>query len=268
MLPEPLPQEVQMNTKQIISLLFAATLLLISATSHAVSTTITVRVISKGAKFVGTSMGGVQITIQDVLTKEVLATGITQGSTGATDRIMKTPANRNAVFSDETSARFTTAIDISQPTWIEVRAYGPLAQIQSANTVASTQWVIPGKHIDGGDAWLLELPGFVVDILAPPAHSSIKKSPAVVAVQASVTMMCGCPIVPGGLWDAGKYEVSALVKKDGKDLESVPLAFGGAPSQFSGSIPVRGPGVYEVAVYAYDASNGNTGIDRVTYIVE
>lgn len=257
-----------MSMRQLFSLMFAAMLLLVHVPSHAVPTTITVRVISKGAKFVGSSMGGVQITIRDTLTGEVLASGITRGSTGATDRIMKTPANRNAVLSDETSARFTAAIDISQPTWIEVRAYGPLAQLQSANTVSSTQWVIPGKHIDGGDAWLLELPGFVVDILAPPAHSTIKQSPAAVAVQASVTMMCGCPIVPGGLWDAGKYEVSALVKKDGKDLASVPLAFAGTPSQFSGSIPVSGPGVYEVAVYAYDASNGNTGIDRVTYIVE
>jgi hypothetical protein len=254
--------------KQVIAFIFVSTLLLVHAPSYAVPTTITVRVISKGAKFVGTSMGGVQITIRDTLTGEVLASGITRGSTGATDRIMKTPANRNAVLSDESSARFTATIDISQPTWIEVRAYGPLAQIQSANTVYSTQWVIPGKHIDGGDAWLLELPGFVVDILAPPAHATMKASPAAVAVQASVTMMCGCPIVPGGLWDAGKYEVSALVKKDGKDLESVPLAFAGTPSQYAGSIPVRGPGVYEVAVYAYDASNGNTGIDRVTYIVE
>ena len=107
-----------------------------------------------------------------------------------------------------------------------------------------------------------------MDILAPPAHSTMKESPAAVVVQASVTMMCGCPIVPGGLWDAVKYEVSALVKKDGRDLESVPLSFAGTPSQYAGSIPVRGPGVYEVAVYAYDASNGNTGIDRVTYIVE
>jgi hypothetical protein len=241
---------------------------LISTPLHAVPTTITVRVISKGAKFVGTSMGGVQITIHDALTKEVLATGITRGSTGNTDRIMKTPLNRNAVLADDTSARFTATIDINRPTWIEVRAYGPLAQIQSANTVSSSQWVIPGKHIDGGDAWLLELPGFVVDILAPPAHSTIKASPAAVTVQASVSMMCGCPIVPGGLWDAGAYEVSALVMKDGKDMESIPLAYAGTPSQYAALIPVRGPGVYEVAVYAYDASNGNTGIDRVTYIVE
>jgi hypothetical protein len=257
-----------MRMKTVISLMFAATMLLVHTLSYAVPTTITVRVISKGAKFVGTSMGGVQITIQDALTKAVLAAGTTQGSTGNTDRIMKASTHRNAVLADAASARFTATIDINQPTWIEVRAYGPLAQIQSANTVSSTQWVIPGKHIDGGDAWLLELPGFVVDILAPPAHSTIKESPQTVRIEASVTMMCGCPIIPGGLWDAGKYEVSALVKKDGKDLESVPLAFAGTTSQFTGSIPVRGPGVYEVAVYAYDASNGNTGIDKVTYIVE
>lgn len=254
--------------KRAISLMFAAIPLLIHAPLHAVPTTITVRVISKGAKFVGSSMGGVQITMQDALTGEVLATGITRGSTGNTDRIMKTPLNRNAVRADDTAARFTATIDINRPTRIEVRAYGPLAQIQSANTVSSSQWVIPGKHIDGGDAWLLELPGFVVDILAPPAHSTIKGSPAAVAVQASVTMMCGCPIAPGGIWDAGKYEVSARVRKDGKDMETIPLSFAGTTSQFKAAIPVSGPGVYEVAVYAYDPSNGNTGIDSATYIVE
>lgn len=257
-----------MSMKELISLMFAAMLLLVHVPSHAVPTTITVRVISKGAKFVGTSMGGVQITVKDALTGEILATGITRGSTGDTDRIMKKPANRNDVLADEASARFTATIDINQPTRIEVRAYGPLAQIQSANTVSSSQWVIPGRHIDSGDAWLLELPGFVVDILAPPAHSTIKESPAAVTVQASVSMMCGCPIVPGGLWDAGKYEVSALVMKDGKDMESIPLAYAGRPSQYAAAVPVRGPGVYEVAVYAYDPLNGNTGLDRVTYIVE
>lgn len=37
-----------------------------------------------------------------------------------------------------------------------------LAQQQSMNFVSSTQWVLPSKHITGGDAWMLELPGFAV----------------------------------------------------------------------------------------------------------
>ena len=148
-------------------------MLFASATAHAIPTTITVRVISKGAKFVGTSMGGVQITLRNKMTKELLAIGVTKGSTGSTEKIMKTATHRNDSLSDEKSAKFTASIDINEPTWVEVTAHGPLAQIQSANTVSLSQWVIPGKHIDGGDAWLLELPGFVVDILAPPTHAKL-----------------------------------------------------------------------------------------------
>ena len=181
---------------------------------------------------------------------------------------MKANTNRNNTLSDDTSAKFTATIDLTKPTWIEVTAFGPLAQLQSANRVSSTQWVIPGKHIDGGDAWLLELPGFVVDILSPPTHAKLEGMVQSVQIKANITMMCGCPIAPGGLWDASGYEIKALVTKDGEPLETAPLSYADKPSQFEALIPVRGPGVYEVTVYAYDASNGNTGIDKVTYIIK
>ena len=152
--------------KTTVSILITTLLLLLSVKAYAIPTTITVRVISKGAKFVGTSMGGAQITLTNKITKKVLAVGVTKGSTGNTERIMKTATYRNDSLSDEKSAKFITSIDISEPTWVEVTTYGPLAQIQAANTSSLSQWVISGKHIDGGDAWLLDLPGFVVDVLA------------------------------------------------------------------------------------------------------
>jgi hypothetical protein len=254
--------------KNLISLFIILLVLLTCATSHAVPTTITVRVISKGAKFVGSSMGGAQITIRNNLTKELLASGTTQGATGNTEKIMKTDAKRNSTFSDATSAKFTATIDITEPTWIEVTAFGPQAQLQSANRVSSTQWIIPGRHIDGGDAWLLELPGFVVDILSPPTHLKLADVLEPVLVKANITMMCGCPIVPGGLWDGSGYEIKAIVTKDGKPLETVPLSYADTPSQYEALISVGGPGLYKVTVYAYDASNGNTGIDSVTYIIK
>jgi hypothetical protein len=254
--------------KSLISLFVIVGCLLTYATSHAIPTTITVRVISKGAKFVGTSMGGAQITIRNNMTKELLASGTTKGSTGNTEKVMKAGANRNSTLSDDTSAKFTTTIDISEPALIEVTAFGPQAQLQSANRVSATQWIIPGKHIDGGDAWLLELPGFVVDILSPPTHLVLEGVSEPVLIKANITMMCGCPIVPGGLWDASGYEIKAIITKDGKPLETVPLSYADKPSQFEALIPVRGKGVYKVTVYAYDASNGNTGIDSVTYIIK
>lgn len=254
--------------RNMLAMVIAVTVLCVSATAHAIPTTMTVRVISKGAKFVGTSMGGAHITLRNKITGEVLAAGVTRGSTGSTEKIMKTATHRNTVLSDGKSAQFTASIDISEPTWVEVTAYGPLAQIQSANTVSLSQWVIPGKHIDGGDAWLLELPGFAVDILDPPNHATLGAQVKSVKILANVTMMCGCPTVPAGLWDASKYEIRAIIKKNGEQSEETVFSFAGRPSLYEALLPVSGQGIYEAIVYAYDSSNGNTGIDRVTFTVE
>lgn len=243
----------------------AGLLLLTPVGAFAEPTDIVVRVLSKDAKFIGTSMGGMRITLRDADTGELLATGVTEGGTGDTGRLMHENAGRRALLSDPTAAKYQVTLDLKAPRLIEVEAYGPLAQRQSAQRVTSTQWVIPGRHISGGDGWVLELPGFVVDVLSPPAHVRVDAGTSV-DVRANVVAMCGCPIEPKGLWDADKYEVAAIVLLDGKQVSRLPLAFAGEASQFAVSIPVDAPGVYEVVVYAYDPANGNTGVDRTTFI--
>jgi hypothetical protein len=104
------------------------------------------------------------------LSKVILATGVTAGGTGETKLIMHQNAGRRAVLSDATAAKFDVTLDLQAPTLIEVEAVGPLAQMQSAHCASSSQWVVPGRHVTGGDGWVLELPGFVVDVLSPPAH--------------------------------------------------------------------------------------------------
>ena len=56
--------------------------------ANAEPTKVAVRALSKGAKFIGTSMGGVRIVIRDAATGEILVQGLTQGTTGETKRIM------------------------------------------------------------------------------------------------------------------------------------------------------------------------------------
>jgi hypothetical protein len=254
-----------MNVK---SLFFGLFIVVLAATSaQAVPTQITVRVKAKDAKFVGTSMGGVLITVRDVQTGELLAKGYTAGGTGSTDKIMKTSTMRGIPLSDESTAKFMATIDITEPTQIEVTAYGPSAGLQSANKVSATQWVVPGKNITEGDAWLMEMPGFIVDVLAPPAHLELRGAPQVVTIKANITMMCGCPITPGGIWDANKIEVKALLKKDGQQVGVLPMQYAGLPSQFLGIWNIQDTGVYEATVYAYDAATGNTGINTVTFTV-
>jgi hypothetical protein len=241
---------------------------LATAAAHAEPTQLEVRVLSKGAKFVGTSMGGVEITVRDADSGELLAQGVTAGGTGDTGRIMKTPAKRHDPVSTPDAAVFRTTLELERPRRIEISALGPLAQRQSASRVSSTMWMVPGKHVRGGDGWLLELPGFAVDVLAPPAHVRIGSAPQKVEVRANVVMMCGCPIEPGGLWDANRFEVRAVVLRDGQKQGEVPMRYAGSTSQFAAEIDASAPGAFEVLVYAHDPENGNTGLDRTTFLVE
>jgi hypothetical protein len=241
---------------------------LASMSAWGVETRVTVRVVSKDAKFVGSSMGGARVTIKDADTGELLARGVTAGSTGNTGLLMKEPLTRRTPRSDDNSAKFTATLDIDAPVRVEISADGPLAQRQAAGSASLTQWILPGKDIVAGDAILLELPGFVVDVLAPPAHIRAGAAPLEVPVRVNVTMMCGCPVEPGGLWDSDTFEIRAVVTRDGEAVVEVPLTFAGTTSQFECTVNADKPGTYDVTVYAFDASNGNTGLDRTTFIVQ
>lgn len=253
-------------TLRLLSLIIAAAISAATANfAQAEPTALTVRVLSKDAKWIGSSMGGAQIIVRDAHSGAILAQGLTKGDTGNTKRMMQEPQDRRVPMSDDKSAKFETTLDLDTPRLIEVEAFGPMGQMQAAHKVTSTQWVVPGRGITGGDGWVLELPGFVVDVLDPPAHVKLTGVKSV-GITANVTMMCGCPIEPKGLWDADKYEVKAIVTHDGKVTGEVDLKYAGKTSQFAGVIPVDGAGVYDVTVYAYDYANGNTGVDRTTFM--
>jgi hypothetical protein len=244
-----------------------AALALSVCAASAEPTEITIRVLSKDAKFVGSTMGGVQIVLRDADTREILASGVAEGSTGDTQKIMTQPRVRGQAISTEGSAKYTAVLDLDRPRLVTVEAYGPLAQRQSAVLVSSTQWVVPGKPITGGDGWMLELPGLVVDVREPPVHLQLAGAPQKIRLLATVTTMCGCPVEPGGLWNADKLDVAAILSRDGKVERTVPLSFAGQTSQFQTELNLDQAGVYEATVYAYDRANGITGLDRVTFVV-
>jgi hypothetical protein len=241
---------------------------LLAQSALATPTEVTVRVLAKDAKFIGTSMGGVLITIKDADTGELLASGMTAGSTGDTRRIMVDDHKRFGDISNDGSAHFTTTLDLIEPRPVTITAFGPYGQRQGAGEASVTQWIVPGKHINQGDAVLLVMPGFAVDILGPPAHLKLSGLPQSIELKANVVMMCGCPIEPGGLWDANRYEVKALLKRNGKSAGELELKYAGSTSQFAATWQIEEGGVYEAIVYAYDPSNGNTGLDRVTFAVK
>lgn len=248
-------------------LLTLAAALLLPSSASAVETAVEVRVISQGAKFVGSSMGGARITIEDAATGRILAEGVTAGSTGDTARIMGEKADRRAVLSTPGAALFATTLELDGPRRLRFTARGPLAQPQAEQEASVTQWVVPGKPLTGGDGVLLELRGLVVDVLAPPAHSQVRGVPRQVEVRANVTMLCGCPVEPGGLWDADRMEIRARVERDGEPFAEIDLPYAGSSSQFAGSFQADGPGLYTITAYAWDAGNGATGVDMTTVVL-
>jgi len=161
---------------------------LIAVSTGAVETHITVSVLSKDAKFIGTSMGGALITIRNADTGELLASGLTEGSTGNTGLLMTDNITRRTALVDDRSAKFQATVDIDEPTLVEITARGPMAQRQSATSASVTQWLLPGKDVTTGNAVLLEVPGFVVDVLSPPAHQRMG-APADVTMRVNLTMM-------------------------------------------------------------------------------
>ena len=232
----------------------AATLLALT-TSNAVRaepTEVVVRALSKDAKFIGDSMGGVQVTLTDVATGHELAKGLIVGTTGDTQRIMVAPRQRGATLSTPEAAAFRTTLDLGRPTLVKVEAVGPLGKPHAQITVTSMKWLLPGQSLVG-DGWLLEFPGLVVEPTWDVETNALK-------IDAKVTLMCGCPIEPGGLWDAAKYEVRATLMDGDKAISSTALAYAGKPSTFAGKLPKPKAGAYRLRVIATNPETGNTGV--------
>ena len=227
-------------------------------------TTVMVRALAKDAKFIGSSIGGAKIIVRNAETGAILDQGFTSGSTGDTKLILKTPQERYDSLTDEETAGFKAELDITEPTFIEIEAHAPFNKKQ-ARVVSSTQlWVIPGKNITG-DGVVLEVPGFVVDILSPQTHERIKSS-EVVSLKANIVMMCGCPVTEGGTWDANQYEVKAILEAEGKESREIALEPTEKPSTFAAETNLD-KGYYTITVYAFDPVTGNTGVDKTNIII-
>lgn len=250
-------------------ILFSLCFIAFFATSlSATPTTIIIRAKAKDAKFIGSSVGGAYVIVSDQMTGAILAQGKTNGSTGNTGLIMKEARERYTALADENTSQFTAVIDIDEPTLLHISVTAPVNQRQAAIEATTEVWAIPGKDILG-DGIVLEIPGFIIDVLAPRTHQFISTGDledGLLPIEANVVMMCGCTISDGGLWDANKMEVRAIVKRDGELLAEVPLNIESS-NLFKGSVAAKEGGLYEIVVYAYDPATGNTGVDKVNVVV-
>lgn len=250
------------------TLIFIVAFLVTGLTASAAETKIMIRAKARDAKFIGSSLGGAHIIVRNKINRQILAEGNTTGSTGNTDLIMKGAKTRGTLITDPQTAGFLASIDISEPTFVSIEILSPLNNKQAQASVSTELWLIPGKHILG-DGIILEIPGFIIDILKPRTHqyialNSIKGK--LFPSQANIVMMCGCVIDKNGVWNSDEIEVKGILKKDGQYLKDVILSLV-STNLFEGSNLLNTPGNYELTVYAYHEKSGNTGVDKVNYVI-
>lgn len=239
------------RTLLMLQLVLSAT----TALAQGTPTTLTVRAISRDAKVLGDGVGGARITIRDTVTGKVLASGIQRGGTGDTKRIMQEPRVRGAVvYGTEGAASFQATMALQRPTRVEIAAEGPLKYPQAMQRVSKTMLLVPGQDISG-EGILLEISGFIVDVV--PVSSAVTGQR--LQIRAKVTMTCGCPTEPGGLWDAEKIQVTARAIRRGRIVGQTVLNFAGESSVFAGSLEPLPRGTYELEVLAAGRDAGNFG---------
>ena len=239
-------------------LIFASSL---SAQTSGKETKVMIRAIARDAKVIGQHVGGAKITVRDAATGEILAQGMQQAGTGDTDLIMKKPRTRGmTIFNTADASGYLAVLHLDKPTVVEITAEGPLGSPQATQRASKTLLLVPGEDVLG-EGILLEIHGFIITTLTPQPDAKVKAG-SPFEVRATVTMTCGCPTEPGGLWDADKIHVVARMLRDGKVEREIPMTYAGLQNTFHGDIPVTSAGAMELQVLAMDPANANFGMAR------
>jgi len=227
----------------------------LATAAMAAPTRLTVRAISRDAKVLGDGVGGARITIRELESGKILASGIQRGGTGDTKRIMQEPRQRGAMIYDtENAAAFRTTLELSRATRVEITAEGPLKYPQAMQRASKTMLLVPGQDITG-EGVLLEIAGFIVEIEA----TDLVQTSVPVNIRSKVTMTCGCPTEPGGMWNADEITVIARAIRGGRVAGETQLRYADSPSTFEGELPQLKDGKYMLEIVASDAKRSNVG---------
>lgn len=233
-------------------------------------TTVLVRVVAQGAMVLGREVGGARITITDVTTGQILATGIQQGEAGDQNQIMRTPRMmEEPIYSTRPSAAFTTTLYLQKPTLVEISAEGPLAYPAAIQKTRTTLILIPGQDLIQ-DGVILHLYGYLVQIERPkPREALIARDD--VKLRASVRTLSGSLVRPHGDWDSRKIRIYGEVLIDDRIVERLQMFYDEGSRTFEA--PFFVPSLHEIPngiilrVIATDLATGNTGMDQVDYSV-
>lgn len=240
--------------------LFLPLMLAFSLPINAEPTQIMIRAKAVDAKYIGTSVGGVRVVVEDTETGEILDQGWINGNTGDTDTLIKNPIKRDQTLTDDKTAGFVAKVDIDAPRLLRFKLIGPYGYRQSLQEATVTSWVVPGKDILG-DGITLTMTGFIVD-----AWTQVLEG-GKVEFYTKASLLCGCPITKDGHWKPDNYEAKAILMQDEKKIAEIPLTFTGPMGMFSGRTDISESGHYKAIVYLIDQSTGNVGVDRTMFEV-
>lgn len=226
--------------------------------AQATPTRVLVRVVANDAKIIGSNVGGARITIRDAESGEVLAEGVQEGSTGSTELIMGARERGETVFDTEGAAGFTATLELARPTRVTIAGEGPLGTAHAVQAATKTVLLVPGRDVLG-EGVILELNGFTVELPAPSDGAEVAAGEPF-DVRAHVTMLCGCPTEPGGMWDSSAYEIVARAVRGGEVVAEWPLAFTGTTSEYAAEARLDAAGEFELQVLAMHPERANFGM--------
>ncbi|MGC4098811.1 MAG: hypothetical protein QM706_16990 [Nitrospira sp.] len=233
-------------------------------------TTVLVRVVAYGAMVLGRDVGGARVTITDITSGRVLATGLQQGEAGDQNQIMRTPhMMEEAIYSSRPSAAFTTTLELQKPTLVEISGEGPLAYPAAMQRTSKTVLLIPGQNLTN-DGIVLPLSGYLVQIEEPKLREALIAKDDV-KLRASVRTLSGSLVRPHGDWDSRKIRLYGEVLIGDRVIERLQLFYDEGSRAFEAPFFVPPskdvPDGITLRVIATDLSTGNSGMDQANYPV-
>jgi hypothetical protein len=233
-------------------------------------TTVVVRVVAHGSMVLGKEVGGARLTITDVATGRILATGLQQGDAGDQNQIMRTPRLlEEPIYSTRASASFTTTLELLHPIQVDITAEGPLAYPSAMQRVTKRTWLIPGQDMTG-DGIVLTLYGYIVQIEQPKPNEPLVAREDV-TLRASIRTLSGSLVRPHGDWDSRKLAIYGEVLIGDRVVERLQLFYSGRNAEFEAPFFVphhtEAPDGLTLRVIAADRAGGNFGVGLAKYPV-
>jgi hypothetical protein len=233
-------------------------------------TTILVRAVAHGSMVLGKEVGGARITITDVASGQILASGLQQGETGDQNQIMRTPhLMEEPLYSSRASASFTTTLELIHPILVDIAAEGPLAYPASSQRVSKRIWLIPGHDLTN-DGIVLALYGYIVQIEHPKASEPLFAKDDVM-LRASIRTLSGALVRPHGDWDSRKVHIYGELLIGDRVLERLQMFYSGDKASFEAPFFVPpfndAPDGIMLRVVAADPANGNFGVGQAKFPV-